>query len=310
MAFIDYYKILGIDKKASQEDIKKAYRKLARKYHPDVNPDDNEANKQFQLVNEANEALSDPEKRRKYDEYGENWKQADHFDQQKKSQGRQYSGRNPFENSGNPYGGGYQTETDFGGGGFSDFFESLFGKPSGGRSARGNGRAKGQDYQAELKLSLREAYTSHQRTLTVNGKQIRITIPAGIANGQVIKLKGQGAPSQAGGPSGDLFITMVIGEDLIFKRIQNDLMMTANLDLYTAVLGGDTTVETLSGKVKLKVAAGTQNGTKVRLKGKGFPVYKKDGEYGDLYVTFQIQIPDKLSPKQVELFKELAKSQT
>ncbi|MBG6233469.1 curved DNA-binding protein [Pedobacter sp. CAN_A7] len=306
MAFIDYYKILGIDKKASQEDIKKAYRKLARKYHPDVNPDDNEANKQFQLVNEANEALSDPEKRRKYDEYGENWKQADQFEQQRKSQGRQYSGRSPFNSSGNPYGGGYQTETDFGGGGFSDFFESLFGKPSGGRSARGNGRAKGQDYQAELKLSLREAYSSHQRTLTVNGKQIRITIPAGIAHGQVIKLKGQGAPSQAGGPSGDLFITMVIGEDPVFKRVQSDLMMTANLDLYTAVLGGDTTVDTLNGKVKLKVAAGTQYGTKVRLKGKGFPVYKKEGEFGDLYVTFQIQIPDKLSPKQTELFKELA----
>lgn len=311
MAFIDYYKILGIDKKASQEDIKKAYRKLARKYHPDVNPDDNEANKQFQLVNEANEALSDPEKRRKYDEYGENWKQADQFEQQRKSQGhgRQYGGGSPFGAGGNPFGGGHQTETDFGGGDFSDFFESLFGKSSGRRSARGNGRAKGQDYQAELQMSLREAYTSHQRTLTINGKQIRITIPAGIANGQVIKLKGQGAPSQAGGPSGDLFITMVIGEDPIFKRIQNDLMITANLDLYTAVLGGDTTVDTLNGKVKLKVAAGTQNGTKVRLKGKGFPVYKKEGSFGDLYVTFQIQIPDKLSPRQVELFKELAKVQ-
>jgi curved DNA-binding protein len=311
MAFIDYYKVLGIDKKASQEDIKKAYRKLARKYHPDLNPDDKEANKQFQLVNEANEALSDPEKRRKYDEYGENWRNADQFEQQRRSQGQgqQYAGRNPFDTGGNPFGGGYQTETDFGGGGFSDFFESLFGRPSGGRSSsRSSGRPKGQDYQAELQLSLRDAYTTHKKTLTINGKQIRITIPAGIADGQVIKLKGQGAPSQAGGPNGDLFITIIVKEDPVFKRTQNDLHVTANLDLYTAVLGGVTTVETMAGKVKLKVAAGTQNGTKVRLKGKGFPLYKKEGEFGDLYVTFQIQIPEKLSPKQVALFKELANS--
>jgi curved DNA-binding protein len=311
MAFIDYYKVLGIDKKASQEEIKKAYRKLARKYHPDLNPDDKEANNQFQLVNEANEALSDPEKRRKYDEYGENWRNADQFEQQRRSQGqgRQQAGRNPFDTGGNPFGGGYQTETDFGGGGFSDFFESLFGRQSGGRSSSGSsGRPKGQDYQAELQLSLRDAYTTHKKTLTVNGKQIRITIPAGIANGQVIKLKGQGAPSQAGGPNGDLFITIIVNDDPVFKRTQNDLYVTANLDLYTAVLGGDTTVETMAGKVKLKVAAGTQNGAKVRLKGKGFPLYKKEGEFGDLYVTFQIQIPDKLTPKQVELFKELANS--
>lgn len=310
MAFIDYYKILGIDKKASQEDIKKAYRKLARKYHPDLNPDDKEANKQFQLVNEANEALSDPEKRRKYDEYGENWKNADQFEQQRRSQGqaRQYGGGNPFGAGGNPFGGGSQTETDFGGGGFSDFFESLFGRPSGSRSSRGNGRPKGQDYQAELQLSLRDAYTTHKQTITVNGKQIRMTIPAGIANGQVIKLKGQGAPSQYGGPNGDLFINIIVKEDPVFKRSDNDLLVTAPLDLYTAVLGGDTTVDTMTGKVKLKVAAGTQNGTKVRLKGKGFPLYKKEGEFGDLYVTFQIKIPEKLTPKQVALFKELANS--
>ena len=303
MAFIDYYKILGIDKKASQEDIKKAYRKLARKYHPDLHPDDKEANKQFQLVNEANEALSDPEKRKKYDEYGENWKQADQFEAQRRSQSqrRQQPGHNPF-------GGGYETEGDFGNGGFSDFFESMFGRSTGGRTTRGGGRSKGQDYQAELHLSLREAYTTHKKTITVNDKQIRMTIPAGIADGQVVKLKGQGAPGPSGGPNGDLLITLVIGEDPVFKRKQNDLYETVQLNLYTAVLGGDTTVETMTGKVKLKVAAGTQNGTKVRLKGKGFPLYKKDGEFGDLYVTYKVQIPEKLSPKQEALFRELADS--
>ncbi|WP_432709090.1 DnaJ C-terminal domain-containing protein [Pedobacter sp.] len=308
MAFIDYYKILGVDKKASQEEIKKAYRKLARKYHPDVNPDDKEANKQFQMVNEANEALSDPEKRRKYDEYGENWRNADQFEQQRRAQGQhRYEGGNPFGGGGNPFGGGFETDTDFGSGGFSDFFESLFGRQTGGRSTRG-GRTKGQDYQAELQLRLRDIYTTHKQTLTVNGKQIRITIPAGIANGQVIKLKGQGAPSKAGGTNGDLFITIIVTDDPVFKRTGNDLNVTADLNLYTAVLGGDTTIDTMSGKVKLKIAAGTQNGTKVRLKGKGFPVYKKDGEFGDMYVTFQIKIPEKLTPKQLELFKELANS--
>jgi curved DNA-binding protein len=303
MAFIDYYKILGIDKKASQEDIKKAYRKLARKYHPDLHPDDQEANKQFQLVNEANEALSDPEKRKKYDEYGENWKQADQFEAQKKSQSqrRQYSG-------GSPFGGDYQTEGDFGGGGFSDFFESMFGRSAGGRSSNGNARPKGQDYQAELTLSLQDAYATHKRTLTVNGKQIRITIPAGIADGQVIKLKGQGAPSPYGGVNGDLFITLQVAPDPVFKRVQNNLQETITIDLYTAVLGGETTVDTLAGKVKLKVAPGTQNGAKVRLKGKGFPVYKKEGEFGDLYITFQVKIPEKLTPKQQELFRALAAS--
>ena len=303
MAFIDYYKILGIDKKASQEDIKKAYRKLARKYHPDLHPDDKEANKQFQLVNEANEALSDPEKRKKYDEYGENWKQADQFEAQRRSQSqrRQQPGHNPF-------GGGYETEGDFGNGGFSDFFESMFGRSAGGRTTRGGGRSKGQDYQAELHLSLREAYTTHKKTITVNDKQIRMTIPAGIADGQVVKLKGQGAPRPSGGPNGDLLITLVIGEDPVFKRKQNDLYETVHLNLYTAVLGGDTTVETMTGKVKLKVAAGTQNGTKVRLKGKGFPLYKKEGEFGDLYVTYKVKIPEKLSPKQEALFRELADS--
>ncbi|PYF72940.1 DnaJ C-terminal domain-containing protein [Pedobacter nutrimenti] len=304
MAFIDYYKILGIDKTASQDDIKKAYRKLARKYHPDLNPNDKEANKQFQQINEANEALSDPQKRKKYDEYGENWKHAEEYEQAKQSRANQQHA----QGAGNPFGNSaYSESANFGEGDFSDFFESMFGA-AGGRSQRGNTKFKGQDYQAELHLSLRDAYNTHKQTLTVNGKNIRITIPAGIANGQVISLKGHGAPGVNGGPNGDLYITFNISDDPSFKRLNDDLYTTAELDLYTAVLGGETTVETFNGKVKLKVAAATQNGTKVRLKGKGFPVYKKEGEFGNLFVTYTVKIPDQLSEKQRELFKELAKS--
>lgn len=297
MAFIDYYKILGIDKKASQDDIKKAYRKLARKYHPDLNPNDKESNKKFQEINEANEALSDPDKRKKYDEYGANWKNSEQFGQSQRSQSRGRT-QNPF--SGGGYGG-----NDFGAGGdFSDFFESMFG--GGNRnSGRSSVKYKGQDYQASLQLKLRDAYKTHKQTLTVNGKNIRITIPAGIADEQVIKLNGHGGPGVNGGPAGDLYITINIEEDAMFKRLNNDLYIQQEIDLYIAVLGGEVTIETLDGKVKLKVPAGTQNGTKVRLKNKGFPVYKKEGEFGNMFITYTIRIPAELSDKQKELFKEL-----
>lgn len=295
MAYIDYYKSLGLDKSASVDDIKKAYRKLARKYHPDLNPNDKEANTHFQEINEANEVLSDPEKRKKYDEYGENWQHADQYQASNRGQQQQ----NPF--GGGAYQGGY------GGGDFSDFFESMFGS-GGRRSTRGNNRFKGQDLRAELEISLLDAYTTHKKTITVNGKNLRITIPAGIANGQVIKLKGQGMPGSNGGSAGDLFITFNIMEHPIYKRLGDDLYISHELDLYTAILGGETMVETPGGKVKLKLSAGTQNGTKVRLKGKGFAVYKKEGEFGNLYVTYQVKLPTQLSERQRELFEELSKT--
>jgi curved DNA-binding protein len=311
MAFIDYYKILGIDKTATQDDIKKAYRKLARKYHPDLNPNDKEANKQFQQINEANEALSDPEKRKKYDEYGEHWKHADQFEQQKQSQSQQQA----YQGAGNQFGGSSSrsyTADDFGGAGFeggdfSEFFESMFGSGGGRGQGRAQAKYKGHDYQAELKLELLEAYTTHKQTLTVNGKNLRITIPAGIADGQVIKLSGQGGPGQNGGPNGDLYITFNIAPHHDFKRLNDDIYISKEIDLYTAVLGGEVTVETLDGKVKLKVSPGTQNGTKVRLKNKGFPVYKKDGHFGNLFVTYAIKVPTELTEKQKQLFEELQK---
>ncbi len=293
MEFVDYYKILGVDKKASQDDIKKAYRKLARKLHPDLNPNDKEAHKKFQQVNEANEVLSDPEKRKKYDQYGKDWQQAEQFE--KAGQSRQQTWNT----------GGQSFSGDYDEGAFSDFFESLFGGGSGRRRAQT--KFRGQDYQASLQLNLKDAYTTHQQTLTVNGKNIRITIPAGVENGQVIKIKGHGAPGANGGPAGDLYITFNIADHPDFKRSGNDLYTTASIDLYTAVLGGETIIETMNGKVKLNVAAGTQNGTKIRLKGKGFPLYKTENEYGDLYVNFNISIPTGLTEREKELFTDLAK---
>ena len=237
MDFVDYYKILGVNKQASVEDIKKAYRKLARKLHPDLNPNDKEAHKKFQEVNEANEVLSDPEKRKKYDQYGKDWQHADQFEQAKQSRQQQ-----PFSGSGS-FGGNYGEED------FSDFFSSMFG----GSGNRSQAKFKGQDYNAELQLSVKEAFTTHPKTLTVNGKNVRITIPAGVENGQVIKLKGYGAPGRNGGPAGDLFITFVIPNDVKFKRMGNDLYSTEEIDLYTALLGGEKIIDTLSGKIRMEV---------------------------------------------------------
>lgn len=304
MAYIDYYGILGVNKNATQDEIKKAYKKLARKYHPDLNPNDADAQRKFQEINEANEVLSNPENRKKYDEYGENWKHADEFNAQRQQyqQYQQYGGGDggQFWSSGDFTGAGGD------GGGFSDFFENLFG----GRGARGGRSAgfRGQDYNAELELSLRDAAHTHKQILNVNGKKIRITVPAGVADGQVIKLKGQGGPGANGGPAGDLYITFNIPEDPEFKRLGDDLYITAPLNLYTAILGGDQTVDTLDGKVKLKIKPETQNGTKVRLRGKGFPVYKQEGKHGDLIVTLSVEIPTNLTERQKELFRELQKS--
>lgn len=295
MAFIDYYKILDVDKTATEAEIKKAYRKLARKYHPDLNPNDKEAERKFKEINEANEVLSHAENRKKYDEYGENWQHAEHYEKAK--QHGQYS-RGGQQDS---FGGGYS-----GGGDFSDFFESMFGGRTSGRQRGRSVQFKGQDFTTELHLDLKDVYTTHKRTLTINGKNIRITIPAGVEHRQQIKISGLGGEGENGGPKGDLYITFSIQNHSNFKLDKHNLYSTIFLDLYTAILGGDITADTFDGKVKLTVKPGTQNGTKVKLKGKGFPVYKKEGEFGDLYLTYQIQIPTILSEKEKELFTELA----
>jgi DnaJ-class molecular chaperone with C-terminal Zn finger domain len=305
VAYIDYYKTLGLSKSATTDDIKKAYRKLARKYHPDLNPNDESAHEKFQEINEANEVLSDPEKRKKYDEYGANWKQAEQYEQNRGQQGGGYS----YQDFGGSNFGGFGGFSS-GESGYSDFFENLFGG-RGGRGARSSGGSRGyrgQDYQTELHLNLKDAAKTHQQTLDVNGKKLRITVPAGVENGQQIKLKGQGGPGQNSGPAGDLYITFIIAPDPVFKRIGNDLHITIQIDLYTAVLGGELMIDTLDGKVKLSIKAGTQSNSKVRLKEKGFPIYKKEGQSGSLIVTFNVLIPTHLTEKQKELFLELQKS--
>lgn len=295
--YIDYYKILEIDKSASQEEIKKAYRKLARKYHPDLNPKDKDAKAKFQQINEANEVLSDPEKRKKYDKYGQDWKHAEAFDQAEQQQQR-------------PTGSPRSYDTGFSGaqfeGDFSDFFRSMFG----GAAETGSRRQvkyRGEDYNAELHLNLTDIFEAHKKTLTVNNKNIRITIPAGIENGQTIKITGHGGEGINGGPNGDLYITFIVADHPKYKRLGSDLYITVELDLYTAVLGGEVTLDTLNGKVKLKVSPETQNGSKVKLKGKGVPVYKREGQSGDLFITWSVMIPKNLSARQKELFTELSK---
>ena len=304
MDFIDYYKILELDKSASQADIKKAYRKLARKYHPDLNPNDKSAQAKFQQINEANEVLSDPENRKKYDEYGKDWKHAEQFEQAKQQRSQGGGGFGGFGGGQQQYSGSFDDDR------FSDFFEQMFGGRAAGGHGGGRGRAthyKGQDFNAELQLNLKDIYTSQKQTITVNGKNIRLTIPAGVENGQTIKIKGHGGPGVQGGPKGDLLITFNILNNTKFKREKENLYETVDIDFYTALLGGEITVDTFTGKVKLTVKPETQPGTKVKLKGKGFPKYKKDGQFGDLYITYQIKMPTNLSAKEKELFKELQK---
>lgn len=299
MAFIDYYKILGLSKDASENDIKKAYRKLARKYHPDLNPNDPVAEKKFKEINEANEVLSHPENRKKYDQYGEHWQHAEEYEKAKQQQRSQQQYQRQYQGAS----GGYSEED------FSDFFRDMFGGGGGFSGARGSSHVKfrGQDYNAQLQLDLKDVYAKHKRTLTVNGKNIRINIPAGVENGQIIKIKGHGGKGVNGGPNGDLYIEFSIVNHSKFKRDKDNLYANVDLDLYTAILGGDMVVDTFDGQVKLNIKPETQNGTKVKLKGKGFPKYKKEGQFGDLYITYQIKIPTHLSKEEKDLVKQLQK---
>lgn len=299
MDFIDYYKVLGLQKTATADEIKKAYRKLARKYHPDVNPGDREAEKKFKEINEANEVLSNAENRAKYDKYGEHWKHSEEFEkaQQQQRQQRTYNG-------GGFSGGNFEGED------FSEFFQSMFGGGFGGGRSQGRNQFKGQDIHAELPLTFYQAAVTHPQTFNINGKSVRITVPAGVYDGQQIKLKGHGQPGFNGGPSGDLYITFNIAEDSYFKRLGDDLKAEVEIDLYTAVLGGNVEIKTIQGPVNLKVKPETQNGSTVRLRGKGFPVYKKEGQFGDLFVTFNVKLPVNLTERQKELFRQLQNSKS
>jgi len=296
VAFQDYYKVLGITKTSSQEEVKKAYRKLARKHHPDLNPNDQEAKRKFQEINEANEVLSDPEKRKKYDQYGENW---EHSEEYEKARSAQNSSRPNYSYS-------QGEEPGFDPNEFSSFFESMFGGGSGFQGRSQSRKLSGEDFTGQLSLSFEEAYTTHSRMLQIGEQKIRIQIPAGVENGQTIRLKGYGGKGQNGGPNGDLLVSFSVEESKEFTRKGSDLYKVLEIDLYTAVLGGEELVKTMDGKVKIKISPGTQNGALIRLKGKGFPVYKKEGQFGDLYLTYSVKIPTQLNPEQIALFEKLA----
>lgn len=298
MAFIDYYKVLGVERNASQEEIKKAYRKLAKKYHPDINKDNPQAQERFQEINEANEVLSDSEKRKRYDEYGEHWKHSEEFEAQRQ-------GAHGF--------GGDAQDFDFGGfggfgdfrrsagnrSGFSDFFEQIFGSGA----FRAEREQRVNDLQATLQLTLQEAATTHKRILEIEGEKIAITIPAGIADGQKIRIKGHGGKSVDGTRRGDLYITFTVEPDSRFTRLGDDLQTTVTCDLYTLLLGGEAMVPTLDGSVRAKIKAGTQPDSKLRLRGKGMPHYRREGK-GDLIVEIKVKLPE-LNDKQMEMVRKV-----
>ena len=297
MAFIDYYKVLGVERDASQEEIKKAYRKLAKKYHPDINRENPQAQERFQEINEANEVLGDPEKRRRYDEHGEHWKHSEEFEAQQRN-------AHGFGGGAQEFGfGGFGGFGDFGRSadnrsGFSDFFEQLFGS-----AYRAGRQQQAHDLQTTLQLTLKEAATTHKRILEINGEKIAITIPAGIADGQKIRVKGRGGRSNDGTRRGDLYITFHIEPDRRFTREGDDLYTTVVCDLYTLLLGGEAVVPTIDGSVKARVKAGTQPDSKLRLRGKGMPHYRREGT-GDLIVEIKVVLPQ-LNAEQMEMVRKL-----
>lgn len=297
MEYKDYYKILGVDKKASQADIKKAYRNFAKKYHPDKNKDDKTAEEKFKNISEAYEVLGNDEKRAQYDQLGSNWRQY------QQTGGPGYGGRQYRQEGG--FGGGFN-----GGGGFSDFFEQFF---SGGGGAGGFGNTggqsyapKGQDYETHINLTLQEAYLGATRLIEVNGQQLRITTKPGVSDGQVLRIKGKGGPAMGGrGVAGDLFVNISIAPHPVLERKGNDLYITSKIDMYTAILGGEAHVNTLDGQLKLKIPGGTQPGKTLRLRGKGMPVYGSAGQFGDLYVQIEVSLPTIVSQQEADLLLKL-----
>lgn len=306
MEFKDYYKILGVDKSASQDEIKKAFRKLAMKYHPDKNKGDKASEEKFKDINEAYEVLGDPEKRKKYDQLGDNWRYYQQYGDP--SQGFDWS---QFTNQGGQtytYSGNF--EDVFGESGFSDFFDLLFGQGfRAGRTQRtGRGAAmKGEDVEAVMEITLQEAYYGTTRIFKYGGESIKLNIKPGIPDGQLLKIPGKGGAGRFGGQRGDLLVRIRVLPDPKFERKGDDLYSTLKIDLYTALLGGKVQFKTLSKTVKIDIPEGTQNGKVLKLPKMGMPRYNSPSQYGDLYLTIQIELPTNLSNKEIALFKELRK---
>ena len=316
MDYKDYYKILGVSKTATQDEIKKAFRKLAMKYHPDKNAGDKTAEAKFKEVNEANEVIGDAEKRRKYDELGSNWNAYQQggqtgggfdwgkYQQQYSGQGGQNYSTN-FGDFGSSFGGG--------GGGFSDFFEAFFGGAGSGftggkqRSGGRKQQIKGEDTQAELPISLEDAFNGAEKIFEIGGQKIKLKIKKGSYDGQTLKLAGKGYPGHNNGPNGDLLLTLKLQKHPLYNRIDDDLYMDLPLDIFTAILGGKLDVTTLKGKIKITIPPETSNGKTLRLGGLGMPKYGKDSQHGDLFVKIDLQTPKDLTPEEKKLFEELQK---
>jgi curved DNA-binding protein len=293
MEFKDYYKILGVEKSATDAELKKSYRDLAKKYHPDKNPGNKTAEEKFKEISEAYEVLKDPEKRKKYDQLGSNWRQYQNGGQQGNSY--QFSG-----NLGDLFGNI---------GGFSDFFESFFGGGSARTSSESafNRARKGSDYEANLNLTLEETYSGGERQITVDGRKLRIKINPGTREGKVLRLKNQGAPGAHGGEKGDLYLTIHILDHPFYEVKEDDLYYNLDTDLYTAVLGGKIQFQTLNGKkINLAVPKESENGKLLKIKNMGMPKENNKNVYGDLYVRLNIQIPKNLTKEEIKLFEKLA----
>ncbi len=305
MKYKDYYKILGVSKEATEKEIKKAYRSLAGKYHPDKNPNDKSAEEKFKEINEANEVLSDPEKRKQYDVLGEDWaayQQGGGDWRQYTQQGRREADRgSQFEGDPSEFFG-----RGGGGEGYSSFFDQFFG---GGGTFRGGGQRQpafhGQDLEAEMAITLLEAFQGSKRTFELNGRKLRIAIKPGAFAGQRLRLKGQGQPGINGGPSGDLYIVLRVQPDARFRREGDNLVTEKNIDLYTTILGGKIEVDTMTGKVKITIPKGSNSGKTLRLKGKGMPKHNKPNEQGDLLVKLNVNIPQHLTGEEEALFEKL-----
>lgn len=321
MEYKDYYKILGVDKNASEQDIKKAYRKLARQHHPDVNPGDKQAEARFKEMNEAYEVLGDAEKRQKYDRLGANWNAY-------QSAGRDPSGFDWSQWSSGAGGSGgprvnvqYGDLNDlFGQGGFSEFFQNIFGGMPGGSSGagysdvsqgfpRGAGyaprAARGQDVEHPVEISLEEAFNGSQRVLMMDNRRIEVKIPAGVRTGSKVRVAGEGYPGSGGGAAGDLFLVVQVLPHPAFERKGDDLQTETPVPLYTAVLGGEVTVNTLTGKATLSIPPGTQQGQTFRLRGQGMPHLRDATQRGNLMVKVQVRLPKHLNDRERELFQQL-----
>jgi curved DNA-binding protein len=287
LSYTDYYEVLGVPRDADQDAIRRAYRKLAREYHPDLNSDE-DAEERFKQLGEANEVLSDPERRERYDRLGANWREAE-----------REAPEESFEEFFTDQGWGDGRGVEFG----EDLFEALFG----GRTQRTGGAMRGRDREAQLELSLEDALAGGRRRLTLDGREVTVNFPAGVRDGQLIRLAGQGGQGYGGGPAGDLFLRVTLKPHPRFRRRgDHDLDVDLPITPSQAALGTTMTVETPTGSAQIRVPAGSSSGRRLRLRGRGLP--KRGGESGDLHAVVKIVVPKTLSDRERELYTQLAET--